>query len=79
MVCQSDGTIELVIDGGDDQYWNAETRIYSDGNNKIEVFGDCQVTCVYEFDAAITAAGVSASDSSGSIYDEDGKGFIAVL
>ncbi|MBR2720830.1 MAG: hypothetical protein IKB74_05780, partial [Lentisphaeria bacterium] len=79
VVSQSDGTIELVIDGGDDQYWNAETRIYSDGNNKIEVFGDCQVTCVYEFDAAITAAGVSASDSSGSIYDEDGKGFIAVL
>ena len=79
VVSQSGGTIELVIDGGDEQYWDAENRIYADGDNEIKVLGDCQVTCVYGFDDAITAAGVSASDSSGSIYDEDGKGFIAVL
>ncbi|MBR2911112.1 MAG: hypothetical protein IKC05_05845, partial [Lentisphaeria bacterium] len=45
-----DGEITLVIENGSLENWDAENRIYTSGNNSIQIFGDAKVSLVFEAD-----------------------------
>ena len=66
----------LVIENGSLDNWDAENRIYTSGNNSIQIFGDAKVSLVFEADSSLPE-GVFSPAASEKIFEDKNKGMLA--
>ena len=71
-----DGEITLVIENGSLDNWDAEQRLYTSGNNSIQIFGDAKVSLVFEADPSLPE-GVFSPAASEKIFEDKNKGMLA--
>ncbi len=71
-----DGEITLVIENGSLENWDAENRLYTSGNNSIQIFGDAKVSLVFEADSSLPE-GVFSPAASEKIFEDKNKGMLA--
>ena len=80
------GLVTLWFAKGSKDNWNAETMIYSDGENHVTVSGVTadQITLKFGDDGsawfvALTAAGAFFDVTTERVFEESGKGMLAAL
>jgi len=80
------GSVTLWFASGSQDNWNAETLIYTDGNNRVTVSGVTadKVTLKFGDDgsaqfASLTSVGAFFDATSERIFEESGKGILASL
>jgi Ca2+-binding RTX toxin-like protein len=70
------GKITLWFESGSERNWDASTRIYTDGENSVTVYGNSNVSLRFGADAALPG-GAFSNAASEKIFEDKEKGMLA--